>query len=121
MTTITGTHRYYSLERDTDLGGMSGTGTVAYAIELEGDGVLMLWDTSFAVESEERHSHGVEWLPSLAMLTHIHGHEGATRVEPIVDPVKQQRAEVLLRDAVVALSAVMMRIISDPTKPSWWL
>jgi hypothetical protein len=81
--------RYWALDRDHDASGVSGTGRVAYAIELV-SGVLLLWDAGGG--------HTVDWRPSMAALRAIHGHGGATRLTPLDDdPAARQRAIELLR------------------------
>lgn len=67
---------WYALDRHNDVTGISGTGRVASVLHVPGKGALQLWDTRFL----GRASLGVEWLPDLAMVEHIHCHEGNTRL-----------------------------------------
>jgi hypothetical protein len=76
------------LDRDHDASGVSGTGRVAFAIELAA-GVLVLWDSD---------RHTVDWRPSIDAVRAIHGHGGATRLTPLDDDAAgRQRAVELLR------------------------
>ena len=115
MTHITDSYCFYSLERDEDVSGKSGTGTVAYLLELEGDGVVMLWDTDFDLGEggvlKPTPSCGIEWLPHLKMVEVIHGYEGKTRIVPIEDPADQARVEQLLKPAVDTLMRLSCRFI----------
>lgn len=61
----------FHLERDTDLSGTSGTGIVAYGVEFPDGTCAMRWNTRVA---------STALYNSIADLTHIHSHEGATRV-----------------------------------------
>lgn len=63
--------RRFTLERDVDVSGVSGTGTVAEGVEFSDGSAVVHWlgDTP---------SH-VIW-PSIEMVRRIHGHGGATRV-----------------------------------------
>lgn len=118
MTHIRGGHIHYVLQRDTDVGGISGTGPVGYVTELLGDGIdpgdglILLWDTTFVdpVTGEEKPSRGIEWLPDIETLLTIHGHHGATRLLPLVDPVAMTRCGELLADAAPTLQQVAKRL-----------
>lgn len=97
MTTQTGyTHevhtRFYALDRDEDISGISGSGRIAYAIDIAGEhGVLLVWDTNWVT---------VDWRPDMTVLEAIHGHNGATRITPLepgVDEAAIERARDLLR------------------------
>ncbi len=105
-------HTWYALDRMVDLSGVSGTGRVAYALVLE-HGVIIVWDTTFVdpQTGEEKHSQGVEWLPSLALLDRIHCYGGKTRLTRLDSPRAEDwagvlRAEQLLRAALPRLAAV---------------
>lgn len=78
---------YYALHRDVDVSAVSGTGLVAYAIELS-TGVLLVWDTEWVT---------CDWRPNMTVLNDIHGHNGATRVEKVdSDSPEAARAHDLL-------------------------
>lgn len=63
--------RLFTLERDHDVTGVSGTGTVA-------DGVL--WpDETVSIRWRGDRPSTVFW-DSLEHAEHVHGHEGATRI-----------------------------------------
>lgn len=91
--------RWYALDRDIDMSGISGTGRVAYALHLPSGRVLVLWDTEFDGE----HSEGFEWLPNLRMLRQIHTYGGKTRLSPLDEEAPRNdtiKARALLDDAV---------------------
>lgn len=78
---------YHALHRDLDISKVSGTGLVAYAIELS-TGVLLVWDTDWVT---------CDWRPNMIVLNEIHGHNGATRVEKVDrDSPEAARAHELL-------------------------
>jgi len=82
--------RYYGVDRDIDATGTSGTGRVAYAIELP-SGALLVWDTQWVT---------IDWRPNMATLEAINGHNGATRFTPLDDdPAARKRAMELLLQA----------------------
>lgn len=64
--------RTFTLERDEDVSGISGTGTVAEGVEFSTGKVVIHW-----VAGEHRST--VVW-DSIAAVEAIHGHGGATRV-----------------------------------------
>lgn len=103
---------WYALDRVTDVSGVSGTGRVAYATVLTND-VIVLWDTTFVdpETGEEKHSRGVELLPTLALLEQIHCHEGKTTLTPLNQAPTEDweavlHAEELLHAALPRLAAV---------------
>lgn len=64
--------RRFHLERDVDVSGISGTGTVAEGVRFS-DGITEIrWVTG-------EHRSTVVW-PSIADVEAIHGHGGATRI-----------------------------------------
>ncbi len=69
--------RFWALDRDEDVSGISGSGRIAYAIQLA-TGVLLVWDTDWVT---------VDWRPDMATLEAIHGHGGATRIVPLDEDV----------------------------------
>ena len=64
--------RRFSLVRDDDETGISGTGTVAEGIEFSNGMCAMSWLTAM---------HSVAVYPNIKQLEAIHGHNGRTRVE----------------------------------------
>lgn len=78
---------YHALRRDVDVSGVSGTGTVAYAIEMA-TGVLLVWDTEWVT---------LDWRPNMTVLNDIHGHNGQTRIDQVDrDSPEAARAHDLL-------------------------
>ncbi len=65
--------RAFTLQRDTDVSGISGTGVVAEGVEFS-DGMVALRWTSTWPTSVVFHERGMESVEA------IHGHGGATRV-----------------------------------------
>lgn len=86
----------YVLERDQDKSGISGTGRVAYAIEMR-SGVLLVWDTEWVT---------IDWRPDMAVLEAIHGHQGATRIVPVEADSEQRRRAMLLAGKVWMSAAI---------------
>jgi len=64
--------RTFVLERDEDVSGVSGTGTVAEGVEFEDGIVALRWCVG-------EHRSTVIW-PSLESVKAIHGHDGRTRI-----------------------------------------
>lgn len=66
--------RTFTLQRDVDVTGVSGTGVVADGVEFDDDTVVIHWrgDTASTVV----------WSPpnAMAKVEKIHGHGGATRI-----------------------------------------
>lgn len=100
--------RYFALDRDADISGISGNGRVAYALDLPGFGALLAWDTQWPT---------VDFRPSMAILESIHGHNGATRITPLhpdTDAEAIERARTLLREvgpqAFTTLSVALARL-----------
>lgn len=83
--------QWWALDRDEDISGTSGKGRVAYALDLPGFGVLLVWDTAWVT---------VDWRPDLETLRLIHGHDGATRLTPL-DPETDRDAINRARDLLV--------------------
>jgi hypothetical protein len=117
---ISGEYRPYVLRRHDDVSGISGTGPIAYALDLGGtDGVPLFWDTRVG-ESRDIPTHGMEWLPGMTMVELIHGHNGATTVEQITGGLESVRLEHLLRLGVPRLLRVAARLgglAGPPTPP----
>jgi hypothetical protein len=83
---------WWALDRDADVSGVSGTGRVAYALDLPGFGTLVLWDTRWKT---------VDFRESLAQVAEISGHGGATRLTPLdpdADAAAIERARTMLAD-----------------------
>lgn len=81
---------WWALDRDEDVSGVSGTGRVAYALDLPGFGALVLWDTRWKT---------VDFRESLENVAEISGHGGATRLTPLdpeTDAEAIDRARTLL-------------------------
>lgn len=106
---ISGVHRPYVLRRHDDVSGISGTGPIAYALDLGDDGVLQMWDTHVG-ENRDIPTHGLEWLPGMTMVERIHGHNGATTIESVVGGLESTRLEHLLALAVPRLARVVARL-----------
>lgn len=85
--------RFFALDRDVDVSGVSSSGRVAYAIQLPA-GVLLVWDT-FATTGIPATG---DWRPNMRAVDLIHGHGGKTRITPLDnDCPAQQRAVELFR------------------------
>lgn len=83
---------WWALDRDADVSGVSGTGRVAYALDLPGFGALVFWDSRWKT---------VDFRESLEQVAEISGHGGATRLtklEPEADADAIERARTLLAD-----------------------
>jgi hypothetical protein len=101
---------YWALNRVRDISGISGTGYVAYVMEMTDGSAVMVWDTAWAT---------VDFRPSMDAVRALHGHEGATLVEAIApDSPQAQRARELLNerslDVVSTLSALLQELTSRP-------
>lgn len=68
--------RYFHLVRKEDVSGVSGTGKVAEGIEFHDGQVVLSW---YGVH------HTIEVLPSIDTLLAIHGHDGRTVVDDIIE------------------------------------
>lgn len=71
----TQTHQWYAVVRDVDVTEISGTGVVAWVLELD-HGFLMWWDTVIKGDATET----MEWFDTKKKFEDIHGHEGCTRL-----------------------------------------
>jgi hypothetical protein len=98
---------FFALDRIEDETGISGTGVVAWAVNLHENGVFLLWDTDHTPAT-------IAWYPNLDAINDIHGHEGKTR---LVGIDVTSRIEDLLRqlagpveDALDRLLVVMARL-----------
>jgi hypothetical protein len=83
---------WWALDRDADVSGVSGTGRVAYALDLPGFGALVLWDTKWKT---------IDFRESLENVAEISGHGGSTRLTPLdphADADAIERARTLLAD-----------------------
>lgn len=95
--------RWFALDRQHDVTGMSGTGIIAFALVLE-HGVLLFWDTGWQTMS---------WFPDMETVLDVHGHDGNTvpvRIVAIDRPMKlfhHRIGDVMdtMGDALVALAA----------------
>ena len=66
--------RTFILQRDVDVSGVSGTGTVASGIHwVEPDIIALRWNSEFPT-SVVFHERGLE------SMKHVHGHDGKTRI-----------------------------------------
>lgn len=65
--------RRFTLERDEDVSGVSGTGTVAEGVEFTDGSVALVWNTG-------PHKSTVVWPRGIQSVVAIHGHDGKTRV-----------------------------------------
>lgn len=66
---------WFLVDRREDVGGVSGTGVVAFLLELP-SGCFMFWDTGWPT---------FEWLPNRRTVEEIHGHNGRTILVPLED------------------------------------
>lgn len=91
---MTNTLAFFALERDLDHSGVSGTGRVAYAIQVD-PGVLVLWDG----EASQEPAFTLDWRPDLDTVIRIHGHGGDTRLVDLSDdcPAQQHAVSLLAR------------------------
>jgi hypothetical protein len=64
--------RRFSLIRDIDVTGISGTGAIAHGVQFWDGVCVMKWDTQVS---------SLAGYASMADLIDIHGHNGSTRVE----------------------------------------
>lgn len=70
--------QWYAAVRDVDVTQISGTGVVAWVLELD-HGFLMWWDTVIKDAATET----MEWFDSKKKFDDIHGHDGCTRLVPV--------------------------------------
>jgi hypothetical protein len=63
--------RRFYLQRDSDVTGTSGTGKVAEGVQFSGGRVALTWHSHFGT---------VAVYDNMAVVEHLHGHDGATRV-----------------------------------------
>ncbi len=109
---------WYALDRLTDVSGVSGTGRVAYARVLDA-GVVVLWDTTVEVDGHPQHTRGVEWVPSLEVLTELHCHGGKTLLvgldwPGVEDQEGMARGQGLLRRAISHLQGALSELDERP-------
>lgn len=88
------TAQWYAVVRDVDVTAISGTGVVAWVLELP-HGYTMWWDTVIKGAPTET----MEWFDSKKKFDDIHGHEGCTRLVP-VDSVHADRGRELMWNKV---------------------
>lgn len=88
------TPQWYAVVRDVDVTQISGTGVVAWVLELP-HGYLMWWDTVINGTATET----IEWFDSKQKFDDIHGHDGATRLVS-VDYYAAGRGRELLRNNI---------------------
>jgi hypothetical protein len=72
--------RRFTLERDIDVTGVSGTGTVAEGVEFT-DGVVTLHWVGTWPSSVVHYERGME------SVVHVHGHDGRTRIRYLDEAV----------------------------------
>lgn len=72
------TRQWYAVARDVDVTQISGTGVIAWVLELD-HGHLMFWDTVI----EGLATQSVEWFDTKRKFEVIHGHKGCTRLVPV--------------------------------------
>ncbi|MES2462783.1 MAG: hypothetical protein V4671_19550 [Armatimonadota bacterium] len=77
---LKGPSRNYVLQRDEDATGVSGTGIVADVVETAGGTAVMRWRTNPAGDGPG--CTGI--YPNIAAIEKIHGHEGRTRLVPVL-------------------------------------
>jgi len=65
--------RTFTLERDEDVTGVSGTGTVAEGVEFSDGEVVIRWLVG-------QHQSTVVWAQGIESVKAIHGHDGKTRI-----------------------------------------
>jgi hypothetical protein len=72
------TAQWYAVMRDVDVTQISGTGLIAWVLELD-HGHLMWWDTTL----EDVETETLEWFKTQRKFEVIHGHKGCTRLVPV--------------------------------------
>lgn len=70
-------HRRFALQRNEDVTGVSGTGTVAEGVEFSDGTVALRWCVG-------DHRSTVIW-PSIDAVSAIHGHDGRTLIQWCLD------------------------------------
>lgn len=111
MIEFNGPATFHVVNRLDDVSGISGTGAVAYLIDLGLDGQLLLWDTTLG--RPKRPTHGIEIMPDRTMVDIVHGHQGATVVEPITTSDQQAALELLLSIALPRMRRIVARFGSQ--------
>lgn len=72
------TAQWYAVVRDVDVTEISGTGVVAWVLEVD-HGYLMWWDTVI----KDAPTEAMEWFDTEKKFHDIHGHDGCTRLVPV--------------------------------------
>lgn len=65
--------RIFTLQRDEDVTGISGTGVVAEGVEFSDGAVVLKWIVG-------EHQSTVSWPRGIESVEAIHGHDGRTRI-----------------------------------------
>lgn len=76
------TAQWYAVVRDVDVTEISGTGVVAWVLELD-HGFLMFWDTVIEDDGTGVITETMEWFDTKRKFDIIHGHKGCTRLVPV--------------------------------------
>lgn len=84
------TAQWYAVVRDVDVTEISGTGVVAWVLELD-HGFLMYWDT--VIEGQQTET--MEWFDTKRKFEVIHGHKGCTRLVPVENAHADRGRELL--------------------------
>jgi hypothetical protein len=105
QTSSLGVKRYYALNRVRDISGISGTGLVAYVLEMSDGTAVMVWDTQWAT---------VDFRPSMEAVQALHGHEGATLIEEIAsDSAEAQRARDLASERTTDVVLTITSLLTE--------
>ncbi len=99
--------RRFNLQRSQDVSGVSGTGVVAEGVEFDDGTCVMRWKTT--TSSTAVYHSAVE-------LLHIHGHEGATRIEWVDEPEDSDKLRKLLAEAC----GVIAGLVGQQAMPDDW-
>ena len=108
------TAQWYAAVRDVDVTEISGTGVVAWVLELD-HGYLMWWDTVLKGDATET----MEWFDNRKKFDDIHGHNGCTRLVPVEGRDAQRGWDLLWNKAgdVMHTMADLFDIIHTNTTP----
>lgn len=110
MTTLDVPMPIHALHRTVDHGGVSGTGIVAYALELPSGSVLMLWDTGWPT---------ISILPDLATVDAIHGHGGDTEIRPVSQAHVGDEHLSRTRELLLAAAPRLRSVVRDLGVAGW--
>lgn len=103
--------QWYAVYRKEDVSGVSGTGIIAWVLDL-GYGLFMFWDTEINGEPTETW----EWIRNVRKFYDIHGHNGATRLVTITDANAARGRELMhhtlpeVMFTIASLTEVMNRV-----------